>query len=132
MNPCGLSNCSRGDIADLPCADDARAGPPDQLVAVGGGGYSGNDGGSRFLNRIGIGNSASSSSGPSGGATAAVITPPAAKKIGAFDLPQQRLLDSFQGASGSVWNHFKTGFFLLPPATVLSIDGFASPKGLSV
>jgi bacterioferritin-associated ferredoxin len=48
-----------------------------------------------------------------------------------FDLPQQRFLDSFQGVLGSVWNHFKRRFFLLPPAAVLSIDGFASPKGLS-
>jgi hypothetical protein len=100
--------------------------------------YSDDDGGNHSLNRIEIDNSASDSSGHSGGATAAeavavVIMPPAArKKIGTFDLPQQRLLDSFQGASGSVWNHFKTGFFLLPPAAVLSIDGFASPKGLSV
>jgi hypothetical protein len=48
-----------------------------------------------------------------------------------FDLPQQRLLDSFQsilpgclarvscrGVLGSVWNHFKTRFFLLHPAVV--------------
>jgi hypothetical protein len=58
--------------------------------------------------------------------------PPGREKDRDFDLPQQRLLDSFQGVSGSVWNHFKTGFFLLPPAAVLSIDGSASPKGLSV
>jgi hypothetical protein len=57
---------------------------------------------------------------------------PGREKDRDFDLPQQRLLDSFQGASGSVWNHFKTGFFLLPPAAVLSIDGSASPKGFSV
>jgi len=46
------------------------------------GSYSGDDGGSHFLNWIGIGNSASDSSGHSGGATEAVIMPPAAKKIG--------------------------------------------------
>jgi hypothetical protein len=58
--------------------------------------------------------------------------PPGREKDLDFDLPQQRLLDSFQGASGSVWNRFKTEFFLLPPVAVLSIDGSASPKGLSI
>jgi hypothetical protein len=85
-----------------------------------------------------IDNSASDSSGhPRGGdsgeaAAATVIDCAGREKDRDFDLPQQRLLDSFQGGSGPVWNHFKTGFFLLPPAAVFSIDGSASPKGLLV
>jgi hypothetical protein len=87
----------------VPCAGDANAGAP------------GHSGGAT-----------------AGEAAAAVIDAARPRKSRDFDLPQQRLLDSFQGASGLVWNHFKTGFFLLPPAAVFSIDGSASPKDLFV
>jgi hypothetical protein len=46
--------------------------------------------------------------------------------------PVQEVLDSFQFASGSVWNHFKRGFFFLHRSTTFNIDSAASPKGLPV
>jgi len=49
-----------------------------------------------------------------------------------FDPAQEKFLDSFQFALGSVWNHSKTQFFFLHPATIFNIDGAASPRGLPV
>jgi hypothetical protein len=101
-----------------------------------GGSYSGDMAEAVFKLDREIDNSASdSSSHPRGGDRGRQrlrLMPPGREKDRDFDLPQQRLLDSFQGNSGSVWNHFKTGFFLLPPAVVFSIDGSASPKDLFV
>ena len=49
-----------------------------------------------------------------------------------FDPAQEKFLDSFQFALGSVWNHSKTQFLFLHPATIFNIDRAASPKGPSV
>lgn len=51
-------------------------------------------------------------------AAAAIDAAGPAKKTRHLDLPQSHFLDSFQAASGSVWNHLKRRFFLLYPGTL--------------
>ena len=51
-------------------------------------------------------------------AEAAIDAAGPAKKPRHLDLPQSHFLDSFQAASGSVWNHLKRRFFLLYPGTL--------------
>ena len=46
--------------------------------------------------------------------------------------PAREVLDSFQFALGSVWNHFKRGLFFLHRSTTFNIDSAASPRGLPV
>jgi hypothetical protein len=42
----------------------------------------------------------------------------------------REVLDSFQFVFGSVWNHFKRGFFFLHRSTTFNTDSAASPRGL--
>jgi bacterioferritin-associated ferredoxin len=67
-------------------------------------------------------------------AAAVAINAASAEKPRHMIRPNRTILDSFQFASlhGPVWNHLKSGFFLLRRITILNIDGCASPKGSSV
>ena len=149
----GIGNCGQRYIAGLLLADDAFAEPPRKseratrrLLARRRQLYRGRGAGASPVGSAAIAPHATAQAiraiqpeaiaeaapmGEAAMAEAEAINPSHLRNDGQpFDPAQEKFLDSFQFALGSVWNHSKTQFFFLHPATIFNIDRAASPRAL--